>query len=239
VFSGSACCGPRPWAVQAHFFFVVAVSRVQELIERTVQGMGYELVELEFAGGGLLRVYIDRLEADPIRMEDCERVSHQLTHLLAVENIDYARLEVSSPGLDRPLNKPATICASKAARSPSSCVSRSRGGAISRGFCCATPMWRAVSHSISPSRRPPPQRARPRDARQADRQPSPPRQPPDLQRRLRPIHSALRRPQRPALALNPRRRRPLQSRWSAACRSPWMKSTGRVWCPRSSFRRLP
>ena len=107
MFSGSACCGPRPWAVQAHFFFVVAVSRVQELIERTVQGMGYELVELEFAGGGLLRVYIDRLEADPIRMEDCERVSHQLTHLLAVENIDYARLEVSSPGLDRPLNKPA------------------------------------------------------------------------------------------------------------------------------------
>ena len=48
---------------------MVVVSRVQELIERTVQGMGYELVELEFAGGGLLRVYIDRLEADPIRRE--------------------------------------------------------------------------------------------------------------------------------------------------------------------------
>lgn len=87
---------------------MVVVSRVQELIERTVQGMGYELVELEFAGAGLLRVFIDRLdESDPIRMEDCERVSHQLSHLLAVENIDYARLEVSSPGLDRPLNKPA------------------------------------------------------------------------------------------------------------------------------------
>jgi len=86
---------------------VVVVSRVQELIERTVQGMGYELVELEFAGAGLLRVFIDRLEAEPIRMEDCERVSHQLSHLLTVENIDYARLEVSSPGLDRPLNKPA------------------------------------------------------------------------------------------------------------------------------------
>jgi len=86
---------------------VVVVSRVQELIERTVQGMGYELVELEFGGGGLMRVFIDRLEAEPIRMEDCERVSHQLTHLLTVENIDYARLEVSSPGLDRPLNKPS------------------------------------------------------------------------------------------------------------------------------------
>jgi ribosome maturation factor RimP len=92
---------------------VVEVTPVQDLIERTVQGMGYELVELEFAGGGLLRVFIDR-PAPPqgeaatlIRMEDCERVSHQLSHLLTVENIDYSRLEISSPGLDRPLNKPA------------------------------------------------------------------------------------------------------------------------------------
>ncbi len=92
---------------------MVNVTPVQELIDRTVVGMGYELVELEFAGRGLLRVFIDRPApaagalATPIRMEDCERVSHQLSHLLTVENIDYARLEVSSPGLDRPLNKPA------------------------------------------------------------------------------------------------------------------------------------
>lgn len=94
------CSGP-------FFFPVVDVKPVQELIERTVQGMGYELVELEFAGGGLLRVFIDRTEAEPIRMEDCEQVSHQLTHVFAVDNVDYARLEVSSPGLDRPLNKAA------------------------------------------------------------------------------------------------------------------------------------
>jgi ribosome maturation factor RimP len=94
------CIGP-------FFFPVVDVKPVQELIERTVQGMGYELVELEFAGSGLLRVFIDRTEAEPIRMEDCEQVSHQLTHVFTVDNVDYARLEVSSPGLDRPLNKAA------------------------------------------------------------------------------------------------------------------------------------
>ncbi len=91
---------------------MVNVTPVQELIDRTVVGMGYELVELEFAGRGLLRVFIDRPAPSaqagaPIRMEDCERVSHQLSHVLTVENIDYARLEVSSPGLDRPLNRPA------------------------------------------------------------------------------------------------------------------------------------
>jgi len=96
------------------------VGPVQAVIERTVSGMGYELVDVEIAGRGLLRVYIDlppaASEAAPaepgalppsIRMEDCERVSHQLTHVLAVENVDYARLEVSSPGVDRPLRKPA------------------------------------------------------------------------------------------------------------------------------------
>ena len=42
-----------------------------------------------------------------VRMEDCEKVSHQLSHVLTVENVDYARLEVSSPGLDRPLKRPS------------------------------------------------------------------------------------------------------------------------------------
>ncbi|MFP5407175.1 MAG: ribosome maturation factor RimP, partial [Gammaproteobacteria bacterium] len=42
-----------------------------------------------------------------ITIDDCERVSRQLSHVLTVENVDYARLEVSSPGLDRPLKKPA------------------------------------------------------------------------------------------------------------------------------------
>jgi len=73
------------------------------LVERTVEGLGYELVDLERAGHGLLRVTLDTPQPGGIGLEDCERVSRQLTHLFAVENVDYDRLEVSSPGLDRPL----------------------------------------------------------------------------------------------------------------------------------------
>ena len=77
------------------------------LIEKTVTGMGYELVDFEQAARGLLRVYIDVTpEADrAVTVDDCEKVTHQLLHLLTVENASYERLEVSSPGLDRPLKK--------------------------------------------------------------------------------------------------------------------------------------
>ncbi len=77
------------------------------LIEKTVTGMGYELVDVELAARGLLRVYIDTLpeEDRPVMVEDCEKVTHQLLHVLTVENASYERLEVSSPGLDRPLKK--------------------------------------------------------------------------------------------------------------------------------------
>jgi len=84
------------------------------LVERTVAGLGYELVGLERAGHGLLRVTLDIAPvqgmdasyvggARRVSIEDCERVSRQLTHLFAVEGVNYDRLEVSSPGLDRPL----------------------------------------------------------------------------------------------------------------------------------------
>lgn len=68
--------------------------------------MGYELVDWESpARGGLVRVFIDKPQG--IDVEDCARVSNHLTHLFAVENVAYERLEVSSPGLDRPLKKAA------------------------------------------------------------------------------------------------------------------------------------
>ena len=68
--------------------------------------MGYELVDWESAArGGLVRVFIDKPTG--IDVEDCARVSNHLTHLFAVEQIAYERLEVSSPGLDRPLKKSA------------------------------------------------------------------------------------------------------------------------------------
>jgi ribosome maturation factor RimP len=98
----------------------------QSAVERTVIGLGYELVDTERTAGGLLRVYIDKLgaklgekfsatpgdqPAEPadgfITVDDCEKVTRQLQHVLEVEGCAYERLEVSSPGLDRPLKKPA------------------------------------------------------------------------------------------------------------------------------------
>ena len=77
-----------------------------ELIEQTVQGLGYELVDFETSPRArLLRVFIDSPKG--ITIDDCAAVSNHLTRLFAVENIDYDRLEVSSPGLDRPLKKQA------------------------------------------------------------------------------------------------------------------------------------
>ncbi|OGT00997.1 MAG: ribosome maturation factor RimP [Gallionellales bacterium RIFCSPLOWO2_12_FULL_59_22] len=78
---------------------------VVKLVEATVNGMGYELVDFERSGRGLLRVFIDK--PDGISVDDCQAVSNQLTRLFLVENVDYERLEVSSPGLDRPLKKDA------------------------------------------------------------------------------------------------------------------------------------
>ena len=80
-------------------------------VERTVTGLGYDLVDVERVGGGLLRVTIDRVpghvyttgESEFVLVEDCEAVTRQLQYVLEVENADYSRLEVSSPGLDRPL----------------------------------------------------------------------------------------------------------------------------------------
>ncbi len=78
---------------------------VLKLIETTVGGLGYELVDVERAGRGLLRVFIDKPEG--IAVEDCQLVSNQLPRLFTVENVDYDRLVISSPGLDRALKKEA------------------------------------------------------------------------------------------------------------------------------------
>lgn len=95
----------------------------QEAIASTVSGLGYELVDVERAQRGLLRVTIDRIPGrsytfgrgpdatddagESVLVEDCEAVTRQLQYALEVEGLDYARLEVSSPGLDRPLRREA------------------------------------------------------------------------------------------------------------------------------------
>jgi ribosome maturation factor RimP len=78
---------------------------VAGLVETTLTGLGYELVDLDVSGRGLMRVLMDKPEG--ISVEDCELVSNQLTRLFLVENVNFERLEVSSPGLDRPIKKAA------------------------------------------------------------------------------------------------------------------------------------
>ena len=103
---------------------------VQEIVEQTVTGLGYDLVEIERSAGGLLRITIDlpwmppvadqTLDQTPnqtlnqplnqtsapeqfVNVEDCEKVTRQLVFALEVDGVEYKRLEVSSPGIDRPL----------------------------------------------------------------------------------------------------------------------------------------
>ena len=81
---------------------------LQDIIEQTVSGLGYQLVEVDRSAGGLLRVTIDLpwQAGQPeqfIQVEDCEKVTRQLQFVLEVEGTEYNRLEVSSPGIDRPL----------------------------------------------------------------------------------------------------------------------------------------
>jgi ribosome maturation factor RimP len=96
----------------AHFFFyffgfmAMPLLKLADVLERTLPPLGYELVDWEHsARSGLVRVFIDK--PGGVDVEDCAQVSTHLTHLLAAEQIDYDRLEVSSPGLDRPLKKAA------------------------------------------------------------------------------------------------------------------------------------
>ena len=74
------------------------------LLESTLTGLGYELVDMERSGkGSLMRVFIDK--PGGVLLDDCAAVSNHLSRVLTVENVPYERLEISSPGLDRPLKK--------------------------------------------------------------------------------------------------------------------------------------
>lgn len=89
---------------------------LKDIVEQIVTGLGYDLVEIDRSAGGLLRVTIDLPWFPPaeevaqgapdqsfVTVEDCEKVTRQLQYALEVDEVDYKRLEVSSPGIDRPL----------------------------------------------------------------------------------------------------------------------------------------
>ena len=90
---------------------------LQQIVEETVAGLGYELVEIERSAGGLLRITIDnpwqagvdRFEIPFVTVEDCEKVNRQLMFALEVDGVEYRRLEVSSPGIDRPLKNESDL----------------------------------------------------------------------------------------------------------------------------------
>lgn len=88
---------------------------LQQIVEQVVTGLGYDLVEIERSAGGLLRITIDLPWVAPatdapaplldqfVTVENCEKVTRQLQFALEVDGVEYKRLEVSSPGIDRPL----------------------------------------------------------------------------------------------------------------------------------------
>jgi ribosome maturation factor RimP len=86
---------------------------LQDVIDAAVTGLGYDLLEVERSAGGLLRVTIDlpwsptQKGEQSVNVADCEKVTRQLQYALEVEGVDYKRLEVSSPGIDRPLRHEA------------------------------------------------------------------------------------------------------------------------------------
>lgn len=90
---------------KTHFFVVKKKNcmKIREILELTVPGLGYELVDIDITPAKMVVVYIDK--EGGISIDDCETVSKHLNNLFFVEEIDYNRLEVSSPGIERPLKK--------------------------------------------------------------------------------------------------------------------------------------
>ena len=83
--------------------YPIIMMTIQTILEKTLPGLGYELVDFELTAQGILRVFIDKETG--ITVEDCATVSNHLSRVFMVEDIDYKHLEISSPGLDRPLKK--------------------------------------------------------------------------------------------------------------------------------------
>jgi ribosome maturation factor RimP len=123
VFAVEVFC---KWAVRALFLFMglatdTRLHTLERLLERTLAGLGYELADFNCSNRGrMLRVFIDKVDEHfgptsghvvsnvaNITLADCEAVTRQLQRVLDVERIEYDRMEVSSPGLDRKLRKPA------------------------------------------------------------------------------------------------------------------------------------
>ncbi len=108
LFTTKRAGNHRPFFLADYFLAGECNVALQDIVNQTVSGLGYDLVEIERSAGGLLRITIDfpweaGEEERFITVEDCEKVNRQLQFALEVDGIDYQRLEISSPGIDRPL----------------------------------------------------------------------------------------------------------------------------------------
>ena len=84
--------------------FVIAVNDLEKMLEQTLSGLGFDLVDFQRERHGrMLRIFIDSTRG--VNVDDCAAVSEHLSKLFTVEGVDFDRLEISSPGLDRPLKK--------------------------------------------------------------------------------------------------------------------------------------
>jgi ribosome maturation factor RimP len=83
--------------------------RIENLVRPTVESLGYCLVRVQIEGRQRLRLQImaERIDAEPMAVDDCARLSHAVSAILDVEDPIHSAytLEVSSPGIDRPLTR--------------------------------------------------------------------------------------------------------------------------------------
>ena len=77
--------------------------KIKDILETTITGLGYEFVDVEITPAKIIQVFADK--EGGISVDDCVIISNQLSKVFLVEEIDYNRLEISSPGLERPLKK--------------------------------------------------------------------------------------------------------------------------------------
>ena len=93
------------WIFSTNGYMQKSTAEITRIVEETVQGLGYEFVDFERLPRGLMRITIDSQAEGGVGVDDCEAVSNQITALFTVEGIDYERLEVASPGVERPLKR--------------------------------------------------------------------------------------------------------------------------------------
>ena len=81
--------------------------RIEDIVAPTIVGMGYELVRVHLSRGGTLQIMVEPADSRPMDVEDCANVSRALSAVLDVEDpiTSAYTLEVSSPGIDRPLTR--------------------------------------------------------------------------------------------------------------------------------------